>query len=157
MRVTRKKRAVSLVEVLMALAILSTLALPMGMFLVEYSRGSSKLGDYYQVLNLVEQRLEMALAMHFSYIPVGEVTGTVITDDDGRQLDLRPVDLADKTILFSMKTELLPVDFAALRDPHSRELQRARVEEGMKRVEISAEWGDQDRQHISLISYRANL
>lgn len=141
----------------MALAILSTLALPMGMFLVEYSRGSSKLGDYYQTLNLVEQHLEMALSMNFSQIPEGEVSGTVITDDNGRQIDLRPVELSGKTITFRMKTELIPVEFAALRDPHTRELQRARVEEGMKRIEIIAEWGDKDRQNISLISYKANL
>lgn len=157
MRLTRKQRAVSLVEVLIALAILSTLALPMGMFLIEYSRGSARLGDYYQAVNLVEQHLEMALSMHFSCIPLGEVSDTVITDDEGRQIDLRPVELSGKTIMFTMKTELIPVDFAALRDPHTRELQRARVEEGMKRIEVTAKWGDKGRQNISLISYRANL
>ena len=76
--IRNRQAAVSLVEVLIALAILSTLALPMLMFLVEYSRGSSQLGDYYQILNIVEEKLDTALALNFVDIPTGETDGKLI-------------------------------------------------------------------------------
>ena len=62
---------ITLVEVLIALTILSTLLLPIGMFLVEYLRGSDSLGDFHQVMNLLEEKMEVALAQPFHRLPVG--------------------------------------------------------------------------------------
>lgn len=157
LHIRKKQAAVSLVEVLIALAILSTLALPMLMFMVEYSRGSSQLGDYYQILNLLEDKLEVALAMEFNDVPAGETSDRLIEAHTGRNLDLRPAKVAHETVTFKMKAEVLPVEFAAMKDSFSGQLQRARVEDGMKRIEIIAEWGEKKRHNINLVAYKANL
>ncbi len=147
----------SLVEVLIAMAMLSTLALPMGMFLIEYARGSSQLGDYYQILNLVEQKLEIAMELPFSAVPEGESSGVFIENSSGAGLDLRIAEVAKEKVRFKLVVETLPVEFAALRDSFSGQLQRARVEQGMKRLELTAEWGDKGRHNIKLLAYKANL
>ena len=56
-----------------------------------------------------------------------------------------------------MKTEMLPIEFAAMKDPVSGELQRANVEDGMKRLEIIAEWGGKTQRNLNLVAYKANL
>ncbi len=149
--------AVSLVEVLIAMAILSMLALPMGMFLVEYNRGSSQVGDYYQILNLLEQRLEMALSVNFQDLPAGKHNDLIIEQEGKVLLDLRPATVSNAQVHFSINIETVSLDFAALKDSVSGQVQRAKVEEGMKKVEISATWGDKARHSLNLIAYRANL
>lgn len=151
------KRAISLVEVLIAMAVLSTLALPMGMFLIEYARGSSQLGDYYQTLNLVEQKLETAMDMPFQLVPEGLTTDKLIENPFGMALDLRQTEVAKSLVKFSLQVEVIPVEFAALKDSFSGQLQRARVEEGMKRLEVTAEWGEKGKHNIRLVAYKANL
>lgn len=151
------KRAISLVEVLIAMAMLSTLALPMGMFLVEYARGSSQLGDYYQTLNLLEQKLEIAMEMPFNDVPIGTSADVLVKNPTGMDLDLRPAEVAKINVKFSLTVDLIPVEFAALKDSFSGHLQRARVEKGMKRLEIVAAWGKKGKHQIRLIAYRANL
>ena len=153
----QRRKAISLVEVLIAMAILSTLALPMGMFLIEYARGSSQLGDYYQILNLVEQRLEVAMEMPFEKVPDGNSTSVLIENPFGASLDLRPVEVAKEVVKFTLSAETLPVEFAALKDSFSGQLQRARVEDGVKRLELKAIWGKKGQHNITLIAYRANL
>lgn len=159
--VRRRQAAVSLVEVLIAMAILSTLALPMGMFLVEYNRGSSQLGDYYQILNILEEKLEGILAMSFHDIPEGEQADTLLEKEGKSVMDLRPVQVAGSLVYFKLRCEIVPVDFAALKDPASGELQKARVEDGMKKIEIIAHWGDKkgdkSKHSLNLVAYRANL
>lgn len=155
--IRNRQAAVSLVEVLIALAILSTLALPMLMFLVEYSRGSSQLGDYYQILNIVEEKLDTALAMDFAGIPTGETDGKLIKAENSRPLDLRPAQVGHEIVRFRIRAEMVTVEFSAMKDATSGQLQRARVEDGMKRIEITAEWGDKKKHNISLIAYKANL
>lgn len=152
-----RQAAVSLVEVLVALAILSTLALPMLMFLVEYSRGSAQLGDYYQILNIVEEKLDTALSLDFTEVPDGETSGGTVDSRTGRHLDLRPVEVAHEIVTFRMRVEVVAVDFSAMKDSTSGQLQRARVEDGMKRIELTAEWGKKKKHSINLISYKANL
>ncbi len=156
-RLTAGSAGVSLVEVLISLAILSTLALPMFMFIVEYSRGSSQLGDYYQILNLVEEKLDTALALNFIEIPTGETANRLIESETGHHLDLRPVEVAREIVTFRMTVDINPIELAAMKDAVSGQLQRARVEDGMKRIELIAEWGDQKKHNISLIAYKANL
>lgn len=153
----RRQAAVSLVEVLIAMAILSTLALPMGMFLVEYNRGSSQLGDYYQILNLLEEKLENVLAMSFHDIPTGDQPGALVEVDGRTVLDLRPVQVAGSLVNFRLRSEVVAVEFAALKDGFSGQLQKARVEEGMKKVEIFAEWGEKGKHRLNLVAYRADL
>lgn len=157
LRNRQKRAAVSLIEVMIAMAILSTLALPMGMFLVEQMRGSSQLGDYYQILNLLEEKLEIVLEMRFQDIPVGDVTDVLVESPGGRELDLRPAEVARNLVNFRMRSELLPVNFAALKDAASSELQSIVAEDGMKRIEIFAEWGEKRQHTLNLVAYRANL
>ncbi len=151
------KKAVSLVEVLIAMALLSTLALPMGMFLMEYMKGSSQIGDYYQILNLVEQKLEIAMKMPFHEVPTGKTSDALLKNSKGPDLDLRSSQVAKSKVKFKLEAEILPVEFAALKDSFSGLLQRARVEEGMKRLKLRAEWGEKGKHNIELIAWRANL
>ena len=156
-RFSRKRAAVSLVEIMIAMAILSTLALPMGMFLVEQMRGSSQLGDYYQILNLLEEKLEIALEMRFHDIPTGEVRDLLVESEGARALDLRPADVARNLVHFRMNTELLTINLAAMKDAMSGELQSVVVEDGMKKIELIAEWGENGRHRLNLVAYRSNL
>ena len=157
LRIRQKRAAVSLVEVMIAMAILSTLALPMGMFLVEQMRGSSQLGDYYQILNLLEEKLEIALEMRFQDIPVGEIKDMLVESEGSRGLDLCPAEVARNLVTFRMRSELLPVSLSALKSAASSELQSIVAEDGMKRIEIFAEWGEKRQHSLNLVAYRANL
>jgi hypothetical protein len=129
----------------------------MGMFLIEYLRGSTELSDYYQILNQVEQRLEVAMEMPFNRIPIGRSSGVLIDNPFSMDLDLRPAEIAQNEVHYSLTVDMMPIEFSALKDSFSGQLQRARVEEGMKRLEIVAEWGDKKQHNIRLIAYRANL
>jgi len=142
---------------MIAMAILSTLALPMGMFLVEQMRGSSQLADYYQILNLLEEKLDVALEMQFHDIPTGETRDILIEPEGGRALDLRPAEVARNLVRFRMNTELLSIDMSAMKDAMSRELQSVNVEDGIKKIEIVAEWGENGRHSLNLLAYRSNL
>ncbi|MGM0599039.1 MAG: type IV pilus modification PilV family protein [Candidatus Rifleibacteriota bacterium] len=153
----KSKKAISLVEVLIAMAVLSTLALPMSMFLIEYTRGSSELGDYYQILNQVEERLNIAMSMPFNRIPIGISKDVLIDNPFNVDLDLKQKQIAKNLVSFKLKVETLPAEFSAYKDSFSGILQRARVEEGLKKLIVSAEWGDDNRHHIELVAYRANL
>jgi hypothetical protein len=157
LRNRQKRAAISLVEVMIAMAILSTLALPMGMFLVEQMRGSSQLGDYYQILNLLEEKLETALEIRFQDIPVGDIRDVLVESEGHRGLDLRPAEVARNIVSFRMRSELLPVNCAALKSATSSEIQSVNVEDGMKRIEIFAEWGEKRQHSLNLVAYRANL
>jgi hypothetical protein len=151
------KKAISLVEVLIAMAVLSTLALPMSMFLIEYSRGSSQLGDYYQILNQVEERLNIAMSMPFNRIPIGLSEDVLIDNPFSMNLDLKQQKIGKNLVSFKLEVETLPAEFAAYKDSFSGILQRARVEEGLKKLVVSARWGDDKQHHIELVAYRANL
>lgn len=158
MTIIRKRRAaVSLVEVLIAMAILSMLALPMGMFLVEYNRGSSQIGDYYQVLNLLEQKLETALALRFNDIPPGSHTANLVNSDGKTILELVPAVVSNCKVNFTLDVEVISVDFVAMKDAFSGQVQRARAEDGMKRLEIKAEWGQKAKHSLNLMAYKADL
>ena len=152
------RKGVSLIEVMIALTILSTLILPGFMFLLEYTRGGSDMGDRYEILNRIEERLEAVLAMPFNDIPEGTTTDVVITSENGRKLDLKPITIANKNVTFECDVETLSVDFAAMKDYSTRQLQRATVENGMKRVTITARWGKgRKAQNLQLMVYKANL
>lgn len=152
-----RQAAVSLVEVLIAMAILSTLALPMGMFLVEYNRGSSQLGDYYQILNILEGKLEIAMAMRYFDIPTGEQNGGIVEVDGKTLLDLRPAQVAGNLVYFKFRSEVVPIELAALTNAYSGQLHKAKIDNGMKKMEILAEWGDKGKHKLNLIAYRADL
>ena len=151
------KNGISLVEVLIAIAILSTMALPMGMFIVEYAKGSSQIGDYYQILNLVEQKMEIALTMPFNEIPQGKTADKLIKNLNGQNLDLRPAQVAKTLVNFEMNSATFPVEFAAVKYANTGQLQRVRVEKGMKKIEIIARWGKKATHNLNLIAYKANL
>jgi prepilin-type N-terminal cleavage/methylation domain-containing protein len=157
LNIGKRQAAVSLVEVLIAMAILSTLALPMGMFLLEYNRGSSQLGDYYQILNTLEEKLETVLAMNYDDIPPGEKADVLVENEGRPLLDLRPAQIANNRVYFRLRAETVAVDFTAMKDSTSGQLQKVRVDNGMKKVEIFANWGDKKQHSLSLLAYRADL
>lgn len=152
-----RRSAISLVEVLIAMAILSTLALPMGMFLVEYNRGSSQLGDYYQILNLTEEKLEKILAMSFHDIPVGKNAGRLFEVDTRPVLDLRPAKIGNSLVKFEIVAELVNLEFSALRDAATFEMEKVKLDSAMKRIEVTASWGKESQHKISLLAYKAHL
>lgn len=155
---TRATRALSLVEGLVALAIVSTLLLPIGMFLIEYSRGSDRLGDMHQVLSLLEERMEMALAQPFNQIPLGETSGTLIQGaEPGRGIDLRPLQIGKQQVTFAMQVEMVPVEFSAVIETTSGRSAKIRLDEHYKRLKLVAAWGADKPHSIDLTAYRADL
>lgn len=154
----KNRKAVSLIEVMIALAILSTLALPSFMFIFEYTKGGSDLGDRYEALNRVEERIEAALAMPFNLIPEGKTTEGIIEGENGRKLDLNPITLGNNSVEFECEVKILPVDFTLMRNYSTRQLQKVKVENGMKRITITAKWGKGKKvQNVQLMAYKANL
>jgi hypothetical protein len=95
--------------------------------------------------------------MPFNRIPIGRSSGVLIDNPFSMDLDLRPAEIAQNEVHYSLTVDMMPIEFSALKDSFSGQLQRARVEEGMKRLEIVAEWGDKKQHNIRLIAYRANL
>lgn len=153
-----KKAGISVIEIMIALTMLSMLALPAFMFIIEQTRGGANIGNSYEILSKVEERIEAVLAMDFYSIPDGKTTDTVITAANGRKLDLKPENIGGYKVGFEMESETLPVSFAAMKDAKTRQLQRASLEDGMKKVTITAKWGKGKKsQTIDLMVYKANL
>ena len=150
-------KGVTLLEVLVAMAILSTLMLPIGMFLIEYLRGSNQLGDAYQVMNVLEEKMEQALARPFSGFPAGETSNKKLVFQGREMLDLRPLQLGTNLIHFSLKVEPVPVELSAVIDPETGEMVRTLVEDGMKRLVLKGTWGKDRRQALELTAYKADL
>lgn len=154
----RQQRGVSLIEALVALAIMSALLLPIGMFLLEYSRGSTQLGDFNQVLNLLEERMEMALAQPFSQLPLGESSDKLIPRaGDNQGIDLRTAQVGKEKVTFSLRVEMVPVEFAAAVDAENGRIDRIRLEESYKRITITAAWGTDKPRSLDLAAYKADL
>ena len=149
-------RGVTLVEVLVALTILSTVMLPIGMFLVEYLRGSSDLGNSHQVMNILEEKMELALTRPYAALPVGKTEGKPIIWDGQQVVDLRPVELANQRVDFSLTVEVVPLEFSAIADPAGTP-QRSSVEDGFKRLTLRAVWGRKKEHFFDLVAYKADL
>ena len=159
-RIGRKKnnQGISLVEVMTALTILSTLILPLFMFLIEYAKGGSDIGDRFEILNRIEERLETALAMPFDDIPEGLSKDITIESKKGRNLDLKPIKINNKQVSFECMVESIPMDFEAIKNYTTHQIQRAKIENGLKKITITAKWGkDNNSREIHLMVYKANL
>jgi len=156
-------RAVTLLEVLIALTILSTVLLPIGMFMVEYLKGSSELGDYHQVMNILEEKMEMALAIPFDALPAGISKNVRLgkdTGEDGKRaafLDLRPTQIGNQDVRFDLEVELVPLEFSATGDAKSGRMERTRLESSYKRLTLRAGWGTKTPHSLDLIAYKADL
>jgi hypothetical protein len=155
--ISRRSIGITLVEVLVALAVMSTLMLPIGMFMLEYLRGSSELGDSHQVMNLLEERLETALAQPYDTLPVGETSGKRLNWQDERGLDLRPVQVGHEQVHFFLTVEVVPVEFSAVADPRGGRMERARLEDGFKRLVLQARWGRKQEHRLELLAFKADL
>ncbi len=156
----RKKnnRGISLIEVMTALTILSTLILPSFMFIIEYSKGGSDIGDRFEILNRIEERLEAALSMPFDDIPNGLTTDKVIESANGKKLDLKPISISNKQVSFECDVEVVPVSFEAIKDYTTHQLQRITVESGLKKITITAKWGKKKvNQSVQLTVFKANI
>ena len=159
-RLGRKKNnhGISLIEVMIALTILSTLILPIFMFLIEYTKGSSDIGDKFEVLNRVEEKLEAALSMPFDSIPQGLSKDITICSENGKQLDLKSIKINNKQVSFECSVETIPVNFEAMKNYSTHQLQKAKLENGLKKITITAQWGkNNNNQKIQLMVYKANL
>ncbi len=155
-----RSTGITLVEVLIALTILSTLLLPIGMFLVEYLRGSDSLGDFHQVMNLLEEKMEVALAQPFHRLPVGTSENVRLAGearDPGDVLDLRPVEVGRNLVRFSLEVEMVPVEFSAILNPRNGTMDRRRVEDGLKRLTLVGTWGDKNQHRLDLVAFKADL
>ncbi|HOY66771.1 MAG TPA: prepilin-type N-terminal cleavage/methylation domain-containing protein [Candidatus Ozemobacteraceae bacterium] len=158
-----RRRAVTLLEVLIALTILSTVLLPVGMFMVEYLRGSSELGEYHQVMNILEEKMETALALPFDALPVGRSKNVRLghdADETGKRsvtLDLRPVQVGVEEVGFELEVEPVPLEFSAVADPDTGRMERTRLEASYKRLILRAGWGSRSRHNLDLVAYKADL
>jgi len=159
-RIGRKKnnQGISLIEVMTALTILSTLILPSFMFLIEYVKGGSDIGDRFEILNRIEEKLETVLAIPFKDIPEGLSKDIVIESENGRKLDLKPIRISNKQVSFECMVEVIPMSFEAIKDYSTHQIQRAKIDNGLKKITITAKWGkDNNVKDIQLMVYKANL
>jgi hypothetical protein len=159
-RIGRKKnnQGISLIEVMTALTILSTLILPSFMFLIEYAKGGSDIGDRFEILNRIEEKLETALAIPFKDIPDGLSKDIVIESENGRKLDLKPIKISNKQVSFECMVETIPMSFEAVKNYSTHQTQRAKIDNGLKKITITAKWGkDNNVKDIQLMVYKANL
>lgn len=158
-----RRRAVTLLEVLIALTILSTVLLPLGMFLIEYLKGSSELGDYHQVMSILEEKMEQGLALPFDALPAGVSKNIRLGRDSGEEgkraafLDLRPSQVGNQEVRFDLDVELVPLDFSAVADPRTGRMERTRLENSYKRLILRATWGTKPPHSLDLIAYKADL
>lgn len=152
-----RSSGITLVEVLIALTILSTLMLPLGMFLVEYLRGSDNLGDFHQVMNLLEEKMELALAQPFTRLPLGVSENTRLSNDARDALDLRPVEVGRNLVTFSLLVELVSVEFSAIKDPRTGQMERLHADDGLKRLTLKGTWGDKGQHMLDLVAFKADL
>ena len=152
-----RRTGITLVEVLVALALVSAILLPIGMFVVEYLKGSSDLGETHQVLSLLEEKMELALSGPYTAFPVGVTEGKPLVHDGRVVLDLRPAEVGPHQVRFSLTVEMVPTEFAAITDVKSGRGQRVSLEEGFKRLTLRAVWGRKGERFFDLCAYKADL
>lgn len=150
-------QGVTLLEVLVGFTLLSTILLPIGMFLIEFLRGSSELGNSHQAISLVEEKMESALTQPFEALPLGVTENKRLVLNGKETIDLRPVELGPETVRLIMTVEALPVEFSAISDIASGKVERVRVDDGMKKITLRATWGRKSEHFFDLIAYKANL
>lgn len=153
-------QGISPIELMIVLTVVSTLFLPCMMYFTEWSKGSSKAKDKLLVLSLVEERLEKILAMPFKDIPEGKSSNITIESQNGKKVDLGSLIIAtsNKKVSFECLVETVPVDFSAIKNYSLHNIQRVSVENGMKKITISAQILDgENKQTIQLMAYKANL
>ncbi|MBF0544860.1 MAG: prepilin-type N-terminal cleavage/methylation domain-containing protein [Candidatus Riflebacteria bacterium] len=153
----RDTRAVTLLEVLVALAILSSILLPIFMFLIEYLKGSSELGDSHQVMNLLEEKMEIALTKPFQGFAMGKYEDKAIIYDGREILDLRPNLVGALEVHFSLKVDAASLDFSAIKDAKSGKLERASIDDAMKKLTLRAVWGKKKEHFSDLVAFKGDL
>lgn len=155
--IRRSPRGITLLEVLVGITLLTTVLLPIGMFLIEYLRGSTELGNSHQVISLVEEKMETALAQPFEAIPIGLSENRRLVHDGRETIDLRPMELGPETVRFTMNVEALPVEFSAIADLSSGRIEKVKVDDGFKKITVRAVWGRKSQHFFDLTAYKANL
>jgi hypothetical protein len=140
-----------------AITILSTILLPIGMYLIEYLKGSTELGNSHQVMAILAEKMEGLLSQPYSFIPAGTTAGKRIMHDEIEVIDLRPMDVGPSMVAFTLQVELVPVEFTAIGDPSNGTLERAKLDEGMKRLTLKAAWGKKNEHFFDLVAFKADL
>jgi len=153
----KKSTGITLLEVLIALTILSTILLPIGMFLIEYMKGSSQIGDSHQIMNLLEEKMELALSKPFAAFPIGTSENLLLSYGGKEILDLRPVEVGPNLVKFSLVVESVPVQFSAYVEPESGKTDSVRLEDGLKRLTIKGVWGKNTEHFLDLVAFKADL
>lgn len=151
------KPGITLLEVLVGLTLLTTVLLPMGMFLIEYLRGSTELGNSHQVISLVEEKMETALTQPYEALPLGLSENRRLVHSGREAVDLRPMELGPETVKFSMNVETIPVEFSAIADISSGRVEKVKVDDGLKKITLRAIWGRKAEHFFDLVAYKANL
>ena len=146
------------IEVMIVLAILSTFFLPSVMYIIEFAKGGSRIKDNSIILGLVEERLEKVLAMPFNEIPEGKSSNIILESKNGNRVDLNSFILSNKKISFECFVEVVPVEFSAIKNYSFHHLQKVSLENGMKKITITAFIQNGDKmQNIHLMAYKANM
>jgi prepilin-type N-terminal cleavage/methylation domain-containing protein len=151
------KKGVTLLESLIALTIVSTILLPISLFLLEYMKGTGELGTLHQVINILEEKMEQALQKPYAALPTGVTENRRITHEGKEVVDLHTIDLAGTEVALSLQVDVVPVEFSAIGSAESGGLERSKVEDGYKRLVLTATWGKKKRESFDLVAYKADL
>lgn len=154
----KNSQGISLIESMSTLAIFSVLVLPLTLLLMEYEKGASSTKAKFAILDSVEKKLEAALALPFNDIPEGKTSNVIIQSKNGNTLDLNTSTISNKKVNYECSVEVMPVNFSAVTDSSTRDIKSVKLENGLKKITISAIWGKgTEKQNIQLIAYKANL
>ncbi len=155
----KNSHAVSLVEIMPIMAILSILILPLFILVTEFNSGNSTLKEDYEVLASVEAKIETVMAMPFSDLPEGESQNVLIESKNGIKLDLRPISIVNnKTVYFKCLVENFPVSFSSIKNKSTNNYKKVTIENGMKKVTVTANWGKKENlKTVKLICYKSNF
>ncbi len=156
-RTGRPRQGITLLEVLVGFTLLTTVLLPIFMFLVEYLRGSTELGNSHQVISLVEEKMETALGQPFEALPIGLTENRRLVYDGRETIDLRPMELGPETVKFTMNVEAVPLEFSAIADGVSGRVEKVKVDDGFKKITVRAVWGRKSEHFFDLTAFKANL
>ena len=152
------RAAVTLVEVLVALTILSTIMIPVGMFMSQTFRGSADLTLASQVLNLLETTLEEALNLPFARLPVGTLSNMALRDEGGTLLlDLNPHEVGGEPVALTLEVEMAPVTLNILSDPATGDSVQKKLAQSLKRLHLIARWGKEQQHALDLGAWKADL
>lgn len=150
-------KAVSLIEAMVFLALLSFFSLPLSVLLLENGQVVFSAEDSNKIQSRLYRIAELLVFFDYHEIPVGTITNTILQSKDNYIIDLTPLNLSDRQVSFALEVKELAAEFKALKSATSNKLVGAHLDAAMKKITIAVNSQNEDISIENIIIYRANL